>query len=68
MTKSKVWNNCKELSDGNWLDLEDDKQFSLNQNWTNSSSRDSFFISAMSYLITGAYWGQMLKPILKLSF
>jgi hypothetical protein len=74
MTKSKVWNNCKELSDGNWLDLEDDKQFSLNQNWTNSSSRDSFFISDknnfafnnrwdLSYVLS--YYGSILGANVK---
>ena len=74
MTKNKIWNNCKKLSDGSWIDLEDDKKFSLNQNWTNSSSRDSFFISDknnfafnnkwdLSYVLS--YYGSMLGTNVK---
>ena len=50
------WNNCKRLPNGEWLDLEDNRRFSLDKNWTNSPSRDSFFISSKDDFLSNNRW------------
>tara|TARA_R100000008_G_scaffold86682_2_gene80880 strand:- start:543 stop:1442 length:900 start_codon:yes stop_codon:yes gene_type:complete len=49
----QIWNNCKNIKKGHWLDLETGVEFSSENNWTNSTSKNSFFISDRSNFILG---------------
>tara|TARA_B100000287_G_scaffold245939_1_gene231238 strand:- start:260 stop:1165 length:906 start_codon:yes stop_codon:yes gene_type:complete len=51
-----IWNNCKKLDNESWIDLEDNKMFSLNKNWKNSSSKESFFISDKNDFLYNNNW------------
>ena len=51
-----TWIQCKKLNQNDWLDLEKNIKFSLNNNWTNSSSRESFFISSKQDFLYNNRW------------
>ena len=50
------WIQCEKLNQNDWLDLEKNIKFSLNNNWTNSSSRESFFISSKQDFLHNNRW------------
>ena len=50
------WIQCEKLNQNDWLDLEKNIKFSLNNNWTNSSSRASFFISSKQDFLHNNRW------------
>ena len=53
---SIVWNRCRKVSENGWFDLEKNIAFSLDQNWTNSPSRDSFFVSSKEDFLSNNRW------------